>query len=105
MPFACRYVDSADGKVNNSDVQLIGVAAVLIATKLEEYYPANINELSRLTEKSCSVKQIRKMEQQIMQALNFRSYSLDPMLFLSRFIAAAQREDDPLFKVLFPPKL
>jgi len=93
-----RYVHTTEGTLANSDVQLVGVAAVLIATKLEEYYAANIEDLSRLTQNSCSASSIRRMELKIMGALQFRSYSLDPMLFLNRFIVAAQREDDPMFK-------
>lgn len=93
-----RYVYTTNGALSNSDVQLVGVACVLIATKLEEYYAANIEDLSRLTQNSCSTSRIRKMELKVVGALQFRSYSLDPMLFLNRFIVAAQREEDPMFK-------
>jgi len=93
-----RYIYNSNGGVHNSDIQLIGVAAVLISTKLEEYYSANIEKLSLLTEKSCSVIEIKRMERKMLQTLNFRSYSLDPMVFLNRFITAALREDEPLFK-------
>jgi len=93
-----RYVHTTQGTLPQDSVQLVGVTAVLMATKLEEYYPANIDELSRLTQNSCSAAKIRKMELQMVAALEFRSYSLDPMLLLNRFIVAAQREDDDAFK-------
>ena len=96
--FCFRYVHTTQGTLPQDSVQLVGVTAVLMATKLEEYYPANIDELSRLTQNSCSAAKIRKMELQMVAALEFRSYSLDPMLLLNRFIVAAQREDDDAFK-------
>jgi len=93
-----RYVISTGGNLNHDKIQLVGVAAVLLATKLEEYHPANVEELSRLTEGSCSKDTIKKMEMKMLQALSFQTYSLDPMLFLNRFIVAAQRENEPIFK-------
>ena len=42
----------AKTKFKPEHLQLLGVASFLIATKLDEYHPANINDLCRLTENS-----------------------------------------------------
>jgi len=92
-----RYICAKYDQVVNTDIQMVGTAAVLIATKLEEYHPADIGMLSRLTDHSVSEDQIRQMELEMMLTLEFNTYCLDPMIFLHRFIRAAFRQDDRLF--------
>lgn len=52
--------------------QLLGVAAMFIASKYEEIYPPNLYQFIELTEESYSGSQIRQMEQEILKALDFR---------------------------------
>jgi len=93
-----RYIWKRETSLDVSHVQLVGCAAILIASKLEEYYHANVKELFKLTAKSCTPKQITNMEMEVLQVLGFASYSLDPVNYINRFIVAAQREEDILFR-------
>lgn len=52
--------------------QLLGVAAMFIASKYEEIYPPNLYQFIELTEDTYSGSQIRQMEQEILKALDFR---------------------------------
>jgi len=92
-----RYVSARRDEVDHRDIQLVGTAAVLLATKLEEYYPADIRMLAKLTQNSVTEDDIRQMELDIMSTLDFNTYCLDPMIFLNRFIRAALRMEDRPF--------
>jgi len=78
-------------KFPSKDVQLVGISCLLIATKIEEYYPADLKELARLTENSWKPQEIVQMELQILKAVSFMPQSVDPMQFLHRCISAARR--------------
>ena len=53
-------------------LQLIGVTSFLIASKLEEYYPADIEKLCQLTEDSYTPGEVVAMEVNILSLLNFK---------------------------------
>ena len=93
-----RYIWKRETSLDVSHVQLVGCAAILIASKLEEYHHANVKELFKLTAKSCTPMQITNMEMEVLQVLGFSTYSLDPVNYINRFIVAAQREEDILFR-------
>jgi len=93
-----RYIWKRETSLDASNVQLVGAAAILIGTKLEEYYHANVKELWKLTANSCTPTQIKNMEMKVLQGLGFSTYSLDPVIYINRFIVAAQREEDILFR-------
>jgi len=92
-----RYVWAKPDQIISTDIQLVGTAAVLLATKLEEYHPADLRVLAKLTQNSVTEEQIRQMELDMLQTLHFNTYCLDPMIFLHRFIRAAFRQDDRMF--------
>jgi len=83
--------------ITTDKLQLVGVTAVLLASKLEEYYPADIPKLVHLTENSYTVKQILKMEKVILEVLDFQIYFPEVMSFLRRYVRAALREQDTIF--------
>ena len=58
--------------VEADKLQLVGITALLIATKLEEYYPAEISKLLHLTENSYSRKEVLSMERILLVVLNFQ---------------------------------
>jgi len=92
-----RYVTSNHNSIRHMDIQLVGATAVLLATKLEEYYAADIKMLVKLTQHSVTDRDIRRMELDIMRCLDFNTYCLDPMIFLNRFIRAAFKQEDRMF--------
>lgn len=65
--------------------QLIGVSALFIACKYEEVYVPEVNEFSRITEKTYSVKEILDMEGHILSVLQFDLTFTSSHRFLERY--------------------
>ena len=53
-------------------LQLVGVASFLIGSKLEEYYPADVEKLCHLTEDSYTPGEVIAMEVEILSLLDFK---------------------------------
>merc|ERR1712179_413029 len=89
-------LDRCLSKVNfkTEHLQLLGVTSFLIATKIDEYHPANINDLCRLTEDSATPVKVLAMEHKILETINFETYGTEPMTFIRRFLKAAQLSSD-----------
>jgi len=83
--------------VDPKRLQLMGIASLLLASKLEEYYPANPDKLIHLTENAYTKVQLYQMERSVLSVLEFEIYIPSPQLFLLRYIKAALREDDDQF--------
>jgi len=83
--------------VDADKLQLVGITALLIATKLEEYYPAEIGKLLHLTENSYQRKEVLSMERILLVVLNFQVYIPSPQVFLLRYSRAALRAKDDKF--------
>ena len=68
-----NLIDRYFAKFNilKSDVQLVGVAALLIATKYEEIYPPTVKDFIYLTDNTYSRQQITSMEHSILFSLQF----------------------------------
>lgn len=57
--------------IRKDDMQLVGVAALLIATKYEEIYPPTVKDFVYLSESTYSRVQILEMEKKILFDLQF----------------------------------
>ena len=53
-------------------LQLVGITAMLLASKLEEYYPVELSKLIHLTENSYRLRQVLEMEKTILVVLDFK---------------------------------
>lgn len=53
-------------------LQLVGITAMLLASKLEEYYPVKVAKLIDLTENSYRLRQVLDMERTILAVLDFK---------------------------------
>jgi len=71
-------------------LQLLGITSFLIATKIDEYHPANIEDLCQLTEDTCTRDKVLSMEHKILEVINFETYGTEPMTFIRRYLKAAQ---------------
>lgn len=80
--------------ITSEKLQLVGVTCLLIASKLEEYYPADISKLIHLTSNSYTGRQVIKMELVIMDILGFQLYMPEIMSFLRRYVRATFRGQD-----------
>jgi len=58
--------------VDPDNLQLLGITSLLIASKLEEYYPAEIKKLLHLTENSYNRFQVLQMERTILGVMEFQ---------------------------------
>lgn len=86
--YVCQYVVDkflSKQKIQNSQLHLLGVTTLLIATKYEEIYPPELRDFLHVSENKFSKSQVIAMEKQILQTLNFQITSPSPFCFLQRF--------------------
>ncbi|NXW51859.1 CCNB1 protein, partial [Nyctiprogne leucopyga] len=95
-----RYLQ--DNAVSKRMLQLVGVTAMFIATKYEEIFPPHIGDFAYVTDHTYTNLQIRKMEMNILQALDFSLGRPLPPHFLRRAskIAEVDFEQHVLAKYL-----
>lgn len=72
-----------------SQVQLVACGCTLIASKYEEIYPPELNDLIIMTQNAYSKRDIMRAEIEILQALKFDLGKPIPLAFLRRFSRAA----------------
>lgn len=72
-------------KIQKSQLHLLGVATLLIATKYEEIYPPELRELLAISENKFTKDQVLKMEKEILQALGFILTAPSAYRFLERY--------------------
>ncbi|XP_001360503.4 G2/mitotic-specific cyclin-B [Drosophila pseudoobscura] len=77
-----------------SNLQLVGVTALFIATKYEELFPPAINDFVFITDDTYSAREIRMMELQIFKAIDCNLSRPLPIHFLRRYSKAAGAEDE-----------
>jgi len=82
-----NLIDRFLGKmvISRKILQLIGVTALLIASKYEEVYLPEVEEFSKITEKAYSIKEILHMEGLILSALDFDLTFTSAYRFLERY--------------------
>ena len=83
--------------VLKSDVQLVGVAALLISTKYEEIYPPNVKDFIYLTDNTYTRAQILAMEQDILFHLQFEIQQTSSYRFLERYWKISQADTVTFF--------
>lgn len=82
-----RYLSVVSIKRNN--LQLVGVTAMLIASKYEEIYPPEVRDFVYITDNAYSKSEIFAMEESILSAINFNVTCCSPYRFLERFYKMA----------------
>lgn len=78
--------------------QLLGVAAMFIASKYEEIYPPYLYQFVEVTDETFSGKQIVQMEQEILRTLDFR-ISMPTMTYFLRQIFAFNKFTRKVFNL------
>ena len=76
---------------------MVGVAALLIATKYEEIYPPPVSEFITLTDNVYNRKQILQMEFQILYNIDFEIQQTSPFRFLERYSKIADLNEETFF--------
>ena len=78
--------------IEKEEIQLLGVSALLIATKYEEIYPPNVKDFIYITKKAYNHEQIIEMERQIIYTLQFNITETSPYRFLERYSKISQSD-------------
>ncbi|XWS65293.1 hypothetical protein CRYUN_Cryun05aG0080800 [Craigia yunnanensis] len=75
--------------VPRRELQLLGMSAMLIATKYEEIWPPEVNDLVCIADRAYTHEQILIMEKTILGRLEWTLTVPTPFVFLARFIKAS----------------
>ena len=78
--------------VVRSKLQLVGVTAMLIASKYEEIFAPEVRDFVYITDKAYTREQILAMEATMLNTLDFRVSSPTVFVFLNRYLKAAQAD-------------
>lgn len=85
-----RYLEVS--QVRRSRLQLVGVAALLVAAKYEEIYPPEFKDLIYITDKAYNKQDILEMESEIVTTLKY-DFTLPTIhSFLCRYLKAAHAD-------------
>ena len=79
-------------QIKRSKLQLVGVAALLIASKYEEIYPPELRDLVYITDKAYNKQEILEMESQIVNTLSYNFTVPTIHSFLCRYLKAAHAD-------------
>lgn len=85
-----RYLEQK--QVRRSRLQLVGVAALLAASKYEEIYPPDLNDLVFITDSAYSRSEIVEMELNICETLQYYLTVPTTHTFLCRHLKAAHAD-------------
>ncbi|GAQ82463.1 G2/Mitotic-specific cyclin A [Klebsormidium nitens] len=86
------YIDRylSRNPVPRSKLQLVGVTAMLIASKYEELYPPQVDEFCYITDNTYNRAELLLMERHMLNTLHFELSNPSTKSFLRRFLRAAQ---------------
>ena len=76
--------------VTKMQLQLVGVAAMFVASKYEEMYVPAIDDFVYMTDNTYTKSEIRQMEISILKTMNFMLSKPLPLHFLRRFSKAGR---------------
>ncbi|XP_004982444.1 cyclin-A3-1 [Setaria italica] len=88
------YIDRflSDKALNRQRLQLLGVSAMLIASKYEEISPPNVEDFCYITDNTYTKQEVVKMESDILNVLKFEMGTPTTKTFLRMFIRSAQED-------------
>lgn len=72
-------------QIKKSQLHILGVTAILIATKYEEIYPPDLKELLQVSENKFTRAEVLQMELDMLQVLQFHISTPTSYRFLQRF--------------------
>ncbi|CAI5485310.1 unnamed protein product, partial [Closterium sp. Naga37s-1] len=100
----CAYLDSylSAHTVPRSQLQLLGISCMLIASKFEEIYAPQVDEFCYITDNTYTRLEVLQMESRVLNHLAFDLSKPTIKSFLRRYIRVAQASlKDPSLKLEF----
>ncbi|KAJ9683875.1 hypothetical protein PVL29_016396 [Vitis rotundifolia] len=91
--------------VPRRELQLVGISAMLIASKYEEIWAPEVNDFVCISDRAYSDQQIRNMEKAILGRLEWTLTVPTPYVFLVRFIKASIPDQEMEHMVYFYAEL
>ncbi|CBI24160.3 unnamed protein product, partial [Vitis vinifera] len=85
-----RYLSLVPIKKN--DMQLVGLTALLLASKYEDFWHPRVKDLISISAESYTRDQMLGMEKVVLNKLKFRLNVPTPYVFMMRFLKAAQSD-------------
>ncbi|CAK8568334.1 unnamed protein product [Lathyrus sativus] len=91
LHLAVSYIDRflSIHSINRSNLQLLGVSAMLIASKYEEITPPKAVDFCQITDNTYELPEVLEMEAHILKSLNFEMGNPNVTTFLKRFVTIA----------------
>ena len=89
---AIRIMDgylALNTEINKSELQCLGITALLIAGKYEEIYPPDLKTILRVVNQVVSKEEILRMEMKVLSALQFEVTFPSILRFVERFARLA----------------
>ncbi|XP_041842781.1 G1/S-specific cyclin-E2 isoform X2 [Melanotaenia boesemani] len=83
--------------VNKDYLQLIGITALFIASKIEEIYPPKIYEFAYVTDGACDIWDIQRTELHILKALEWKLCPETPISWLKLYAQVEAQKDGENF--------
>jgi len=83
-----RFLNKEGLNINRSRLQLVGIAAMFLASKIEEIYAPELNDFVYITDNAYDAAEVRAMELRIIKALGFNLGDPLSINFLRRFSKA-----------------
>ena len=94
-----RYLQK--NEITRDRLQLVGVAALLIASKFDEVSPPEVDECVHITDNSYSKREVLQMEYRICESLGFQISVPTGFCFINRFLGLIGADDTLKFITLF----
>ena len=82
-------------------LQLVGVAALLIASKFDEVHPPEVAECVHITDNSYTKKEVLNMEYNIFETLDFQVCIPTGYSFITRYLAVAEADEQTRYIALY----
>lgn len=79
--------------ISRDRLQLVGVAALLIASKFDEMHPPEVSDCVHITDNSYTKKEVLQMEYSIFETLDFQVCVPTGFHFITRFLHVAEADD------------
>ncbi|KAE9044614.1 hypothetical protein PR001_g2196 [Phytophthora rubi] len=88
-----RYLET-NLSVKRQRLQLVGVAAMFIASKYEEIYPPEAEDFVKITDNAYSREEVFRMEAKMLATIGYRVTFPTAFQFMKRFLKASRTCDD-----------